>query len=217
MVFYNKKKGEKNLGIIRIIIGLIIGCIVLIFLQKSKKLRRKSALLISILVVVLVSTLMSFISFENAFITFPTAEKSFNYFHGKSMNVQLVLDGEESSFVVAGDNGEYTIQLVPKTNDGWKVARGIDSKRVLHKVIEGYSVTIYKYKDSKDYFVNVISTNGGNVEISDNCNSKFYGLSYENEILNEQFYSYYASVEKYDDSYSLILNDKEIPICETTE
>lgn len=205
------------MGVIRIIIGLIIGFIVLIFLSKFKKVQRKSALLISFLVAILVSTLMFFIPFENAFITFPTAEKSFNYFHGRSMNVQLVLDGEKSSFVVAGDNGEYTIQLVPKTNDGWKVAKGIDSKRILHKVIEGYSVTIYKYKDSQDYFVNVLNTNGGDVDISDNCNSKFYGLSYENETLNEQFYSYYASIEKYDDSYSLILNDKEIPICETNE
>ena len=205
------------MGIIRIIIGLIIGCIVLIFFQRLKKLRRKLTVFISILVVFLVVSLMAFIPFENAFITFQSAEESFNYFHSKNMNVQLVLDGKESSFVVAGDNGEYTIQLIPKTSDGWKVARGIDSKRVLHKVIEGYSVTIYKYKDSQDYFVNVINTNGGNVEIRDNCNSNFYCLSHENETLNESFYSYYASIEKYDDSYSLIINDKELPICGITE
>ena len=205
------------MGIIRIAIGIIIGLIVLLFLLKSNKIHKKQGLLIATVVVVLVCTLLAFIPFENAFITFPTAEKSFNYFHGKNMNVQIVLDGEVSSFVLAGDNSKHTIQLVPKTNDGWKIARGTDSKKVLHKIIDNYSVNIYRYKNSQDYFIGVVNTKSGNIEVTDNCNSKFHALGYENKALKETFYSYYARIESYDYSYCLIIDDKEIPLHKTTE
>lgn len=204
------------MGVVRIAIGITIGFIVLLLLLKIK-IHRKFALPITAVVFILVCTLMAFVPFENAFITFPTAEKSFNYFYGKNMNVQLVLDGTVSSFVIAGDNGEKTIQLVPKTNDGWKVAKGTDSKRVLHKVVNDCSVTVYRYKDSTDYFVNIVNTKSGNIEIADNCNSNFYTLCYENKALEETFYSYYARVENFDDSYCLIINNEEIPLYKTTE
>ena len=71
-------------------------------------------------------------------------------------------------------------------------------------------IYVYQYQHSDDYYVTVLDTNGGKLEITDNRDSKFQYMEQENSVLNESFYTYYTYIKGFDDQYTLTVNDKVI-------
>ncbi|MBQ3523106.1 MAG: hypothetical protein IJA43_01455, partial [Clostridia bacterium] len=125
---------------------------------------------------------------------------------------KLVIKGESTDFVVGGDADSNINLIVPKTDNGWKIGLGKDIKRVFQRNVEGYSICVYQYKNSDEYYLSVLKVDGGNFEISDEFNSEFYSISKYNDSLNETQYTYYAYIPSFNAQYSIFLDGAEICI-----
>lgn len=207
---------------VRIIIAAIISIIVAICLMKFTKVRKQYISVLTIAIILVVTTVLAGVPFENAFVTFSTPEESFNYFHNKKFESQLVIDGEKSSLVIGGENGDYTVQIVPKAEKGWKLARGVDTKVVVNESVDGVAINVFQYKDTQEYYISVVNTNGEEIEISDSYSSEFSSLTYKNislnnASLNKTIKTYYAYIDNFNEQYFITINGIEIPLNITTE
>ena len=207
---------------VRIIIAAIISIIVAICLMKFTKVRKQYISVLTIAIILVVTTVLAGVPFENAFVTFSTPEESFNYFHNKKFESQLVIDGEKSSLVIGGENGDYAVQIVPKAEDGWKLARGVDTKVVVNESVDGVAINVFQYKDTQEYYISVVNTNGEEIEISDSYSSEFSSLTYKNIALNngslnKTIKTYYAYIDNFNEQYFITINGIEIPLNITTE
>lgn len=186
-------------------LALIIG---LLLLRKSHILHKRKWSLISFGLSIVCLVLSAMLPIENIFITFSTVEASYSY--SNVGTVQLVISGEKTDFVIGqnGDTDTYTI--IPKSDNGWKLGRGLDTKRVLHRVSDGIIVTVYRYKNSTEHYITILDTNGGISEIKDNYNLEFQYLQKPNSALNKTFYTYFAYVNGFDEKYVVTVNGKTI-------
>lgn len=77
-------------------------------------------------------TVLSFIPFENSFITFKSLDSAYHYVYGKS-DMKLVVEGDDCDFVVGSqkDKDKVTYAFMPKTADGWKASKNINAKRII--------------------------------------------------------------------------------------
>ncbi len=188
----------------RIIIMVAI-CIGIYFLFKKSHIKPKKVSLIVALILIVVVTMVSmFIPIENTFITFSTPESAFHYTNFGE--VKLTVEGEQSDFVVADYNDTDILLIIPKTDTGWKLGLGIDTKKVTQKIESGITLYVYRYKDTDDYYIMILDTNGGESQISDSNNSKFYSLTKENSALNKNFYTYYAYIGDFSSGYTVTVN-----------
>lgn len=207
---------------VRIIIAAIISIIVAVCLIKFTKIRKQYISVLTIAIILVVTTVLAGVPFENAFMTFSTPEESFDYFHNKKIESQLVIDGEKSSLVIGGENGDYTIQIVPKAEKGWKLARGVDTKVVVNETVDGVAINVFQYKDTQEYYISVVNINGEEIEISDSYSSDFSSLTYknislDNASLNKTIKTYYAYIDNFNEQYFITINGNEIPLNITTE
>lgn len=156
------------------------------------------------MIIVLLTVIFSLIPIENAFMTFSSPESAYNYNH--SGNVRLIVTGEKNDFIV-GDNGDvYAYAIVPKSNGHWKIGMGFDTKRVFQATSDGIVIYVYQYKNSSDYFVTVLDTKGGKLDITDSHSSDFKCLEDSNSTLGKEFYTYYAYVGGLDDDYCITID-----------
>lgn len=153
---------------------------------------------------------MSFIPFENLFITFNSPEKVFNYYIGDKSDVNLVVNGKNSDLVIGKNNDANVYLIVPKNDDGWKIGVGIDTKRIMQKTYNRIVIYVYQYKNTNDYFVTILDTNGGYSEIVDSCNSKFFLLENASDSLGKVFVTYFANVSQYSQEYWINVNGEKI-------
>ena len=194
--------------IIRFVFWSLFLVICCYLIKKSHVIRKRKWLLIAFVTIVLLITASDLIPVENIFVTFPSPESAYNY--NNSGDVKLVVDGEKTDFIVGlkGDTTVYTI--VPKSEGGWKLGMALNTKRVFQMIYDGIIIYVYQYQHSDDYYVTVLDTNGGKLEITDNRDSKFQYMEQENSVLNESFYTYYTYIKGFDDQYTLTVNDKVI-------
>lgn len=197
-------------GTIRIILGFFIFAAFLFIVKVSKTNRKRRFYMISLVLAILCSTLSFLFPFENAFVTFSTPESAFSYTN--SGDIKLIIDGSKTNFVVAEEGDISIYSIIPKTEKGWKLGVGFDTKNLIQKVWNGVVIYVYQYKNIDDYYITVLNTNGGPLEIADNCNSKFFYLSKSDEYLNETFYTYCAYIQKMDNQYSLTVNGQSFSL-----
>ena len=127
-------------------------------------------------------------------------------------DAKLIVDGEKTNFVV-GVKGDVNIYaIIPKSDNGWKLGMSFDTKRVIQKISDGVTIYMYQYKNTDDYYITVLDTNGGLSKISDNLGSEFQYLDKSNSTLNKTFYTYYAYINNFNDQYTLTVNDKTIKV-----
>ena len=60
------------------------------------------------------------------------------------------------------------------------------------------------------YFITIFDTDGGELVISDDYNTKFYSLEKKNDFLGKTFVTYYAHMTNLNPQYSVIVNDNKI-------
>lgn len=196
--------------VIRLFFCSIIFIIGFILIRSSKINFKRRWYVALLILTAMLCTISAVIPFENAFMTFKTLESSYGYVNRS--DIQLVVRGEKTDFVVGknGDTDSYLI--IPKTEDGWKLGVGSNTKMVLHTVSDGIKICVYQYKSSDDYYITILDTNGGESHITDNHKSDFYNLKKSNKTINQTFYTYFAYINDFDENYSLIIDGKLISI-----
>lgn len=195
---------------VRIILCVIIFAICLFIANKSK-LQKKKVLKSAIVIVCLALCIaFNFIPFENLFVTFPTAQSSYKY--TSSGDADIIINGEETDLVISDkDNGNNNVLIIPKTKDGWKIGRAVDTKLTAYKNSNGVSIRVYQYKDSQDFYVVLTDINNNLKSVSDSINSKFESREIINSS-NDLYYEYFAYVNNLDENYSLKFNEKIVYI-----
>ncbi len=196
--------------IFRLVFGSLVFVICFLLIRRSHTIHKRLWLIVVFVVAVILTTISALIPIENAFVTFSSPQSAYNY--NNSGNVKLIVNGRKTDFVISskGDTDAYTI--IPKSDGGWKLGMGLDTKRIAQTISDGISIYVYQYKNSDDYYITVLDTNGGPLEITDNQSSKFQCLDKSNSALNKTFYTYYAYINGYDDQYALTVNGKTIKI-----
>lgn len=199
-------------SLIRLLIGCIVFCCVILVLKKSKIGHKHKPYIFSVIITVVFIIILAFIPFENLFITFLSPEKAFNYYNGGKSGIKLVVNGKDSDLVIGDNNNTDVYLIVPKTASGWKIGIGMNTKRILQKIHNGITIYVYQYKNTGDYFVTILDTNGGESQITDSCNSEFSSLEKTNTSLGKTFVTYYANIRDFTQQYWISINGEEITL-----
>lgn len=192
-------------GIIRMLFWIIVFGICIVILSKHGILNKNRNKLLLFVIITLLWTGSMLVPIENLFMSFSTPEESYGYVNRE--NVKLVVYGQESALVI-GEDTEYVYLVIPKGEEGWKIGRGMDLKFISNQYFDGIVVSIYQYKNTKEFYVEVSDIDGKECKVSDNQNSSFEIL--ETGIDGKNKYRYYAYIYGLNENYVLKVNDKEI-------
>lgn len=195
---------------IRIIIGCVFLACAIAAVKKSKAIRKRVLYLVFAGIAVVLVVVLAFLPFENLLVTFDSPQAAYAYFNPGKSDVALVVEGDACDFVVGRKNGTDTYLIVPKTAEGWKTGIGADTKRIAQTISDGIVFYVYQYKNTKDYFVTVLDTNGGESAVSDEYNTEFLSLERKNDSPGKTFVTYYAHIAGLDAPYSVTVNGTEI-------
>lgn len=196
---------------IRLLLGSIAFFAILLPTRKSYIPQKRWMPLIAFTAAVTVITVTSLVPFENIFVTFSSPESAYKYTH--TGDVQLVVDGEETALVIGQKGDVYEYLIVPKAHSGgWKIGMGVDTQIVDQTLSNGVIIYVYKHRNTDDYYVRVVDSNGGYSDITDICNSEFVYLEKPNTTLGKTFYIYYAYLKDFSQDYELTVNGQQITL-----
>lgn len=179
-------------------------------IRKSSVIHKRRWSIVALVAAIILTTISALLPIENAFITFSSPESAYHY--RNSGDVKLVVDGEKTDLVVGTKGDEDIYAIVPKSNNGWKLGTGLDTKRMIQTISDGVIIYVYQYKNTDDYYITVFDANGGSTDITDNRDSEFKYLETYNSALNETFYTYYAYIGGFDNQYALTVNGTSIKV-----
>ncbi|MBR0540957.1 MAG: hypothetical protein IJK26_01985 [Clostridia bacterium] len=145
---------------------------------------------------------------DNLLLSFSSPEKSYKYTH--LGNTTVVAEGLNSSFLVEQKNEQSIYSLIPKKEDRWKTDLGHTTQLVYQKIDENIIVYFYKCKNTEDYYISVLNTNGGVSDITDNNNSYFTHIEYYDENTENSYYTYYAYIGNLEKEYSVNIDNTVI-------
>lgn len=193
-------------GIIRMLFWIAVCGISIVILNKQGMWNKKRNRLIVVVIITLLWTGSMLVPIENLFVSFSTPEKAYSYVNREK--VKLVVYGQESALVVGGEDAEYVYLVIPKGEKEWKVGRGMDLKFISNQFRDGIVVSIYQYKNTNEFYVEITEIDGKECEVSDNQNSYFEIL--ETSVNSEKTYRYYTYVHDLNENYVLQVNNEEI-------
>lgn len=194
--------------IIRLAFGMLVFGMCFFLIKKSQLIHKRKWCFVSFLTTVILITVSALIPLENVFITFSSPESAYHYNHFG--NVRMVVHGKRTDFVVGEQNDTNIYAIVPKSDSGWKLGMGLDTKRIVQTISDRVTIYVYQYKNTNDYYITALDTSGGSLEITDRYGAKFQCLETVNSTLNKIFYTYYASINNFDDQYTLNVNGNMI-------
>ncbi len=197
-------------GITRLVFWSIIFILCCWLLEKVKIVHKRRIYLISSCLIIVLCSFSFSIPVENLFITFSSPEAAFRYMD--TGIVELVVEGQETTMVIA-QNGDADIWTVlPKSDNGWKLGVGKNLKTVVEKVSSDIVIYVSQYRNTEEYYIRVLNTNGGELKISDNQNSTFQCLIRFNELVNKTFSKYYSCIHNFDETYVLTVDGNPISL-----
>ncbi len=195
------------------IIRVVICCILLaisIIIIKNNAIHKRILYIIFTSISVVIMVILSFLPLENLFITFNSPKEAYEYYNFNKLDIGLIVEGVDCDFIIGCKKNSYNYLIVPKTEEGWKIGTGSNTKQIVRKFCDGIIVNIFQYKNTSEYFITIFDTNGDELKIVDEYNTKFDFLSQNNEVLEKDFVTYYAHVLNFDANYSLIVNETQI-------
>ena len=196
---------------VRAFIGSALLMICALIIRKKRVfVNKRRWFVFSVITVLLLSTFLCFVPIENLFITFPTLEASYRY--SNPNHIDLIVDGNESAFVAGSRNNIDNYFIVPKSDGGWKVGVGKDTKMILKKLTDDTVVYLYQYKDSAEYYIAVFNVNRDPLKISDSKNSKFEHTEKYVDAVSKNYYTYFSYIGGFDCNYTLTVNGKAIKL-----
>ena len=199
-------------GILRIFIGLVVGLILIAILHKYIKKRIVINVFFLTFFIIAFITALGFIPFENMIYDFKSAEDVYRYYYYGEKQIDMVIKGTECDFVIGEKKNISTYLIVPKTETGWKIGIGLNTKKIFQKVSNGITVYVYQYKNTNDYFISILSSNGGDLEITDSYNSKFFSLEKTSNSYARDFINYYTHISGFDSKYWVSINGSIIEL-----
>ena len=210
MLIHTNGRCDKMFSIIRLIIGCVfLGCSISV-IKKSKVVCKRLLYVVFTSISVALIAVLAFLPFENLFITFNSPKAAYEYYNFGKSNIELVLEGNNCDFVIDRKNDSDTYLIIPKTTDGWKIGIGSNTKRIVQKLTNGITVYVYQYKNTSDYFITILDTNGGESTVLDDYNTEFSSLKRNNDFLGKTFVTYYAHISNFNPQYSVTVNGDKI-------
>jgi len=179
-------------------------------IKKSKVIHKHIMYIVFASLSVLLIAALLFLPFENLFVTFNSPKAAYKYFNLGKSNIELIVEGDDCDFIIDCKDDSETYLIIPKTEDGWKIGIGSNTKRIAQKLSNGVVLYVYKYKNTSDYFITILDTNGGESTVSDEYNTKFFSLERYNDSLGKSFVTYYAHITNFNPRYSVTVNDNKI-------
>lgn len=197
------------------IIRFIIVCLFLIssiiVIKRSNITCKRILYIIITSLSVILLVVLEFFPFENLFVNFGSPKAAYEYYSFEKSNIELIVEGDSCDFIIDHKNDKYKYLIIPKTVDGWKIGIGSNTKIIVQKIYNGITMYVYQYKNTNDYYVVILDTNGGKLKISDSYNTIFYSLEKNNDILGESFVTYYAHIN-YNQDYTIKVNNNSIKL-----
>ncbi len=194
--------------IFRLAFWSLIFVVSILLIRKSHAVHKKQWSIIAFFMTIILITISALLPIENAFMTFSSPQSSYQYNH--LGYVKLIISGKQTDFVVGSNDNTDFYTIIPKSDEGWKLGMGVNTKRISQTISDGVAIDVYQYKDSDDYYISILNTNPGALKITDNCGSEFQNLSEVNSALHETFYTYYAYISRFDSQYVLTVDGKTI-------
>lgn len=195
-------------------IRVIIGCIFLVFwiflIKKSKIIHKQILYFIFTAISVGLITILAFLPFENYIYSFKSAEDVYKYYYFLEEKPELVIEGENSDFVVGAKNTTSKFLIVPKTENGWKIGIGLNAKKIIQKISNKNIIYVYQYKNTNDYFLTVFNAKGEKITILDDYGTKFYPLERKTENIEKTYITYYGYISDFNPEYNLMVNGDKI-------
>ena len=196
-------------NIIRLLISFIFLACSFILIKKSKAIRKVTLYIVFASLSFVLSVVLMFLPIENLFVTFDSPKAAYEYKNFGKSNIELIVSGDECDFVIDRNNDTFTHSIIPKTENGWKIGIGTDFKSIAQRISNGIVVYVYQYKNTRDYFITILDTNGGKATVSDGYNTEFFSLERYNNSLEKPFVTYYAHITDLN-GYSVTVNDNVI-------
>ena len=199
-------------SIVRIIIGFLLLSVPMVLVAKSKARHKQRRVVGCVLLALAITIVLSFVPFENAIVTFPSAESAARYYDMKFSNTQEVVEGLECDMVVARKSkNSYSQTLVPKTNEGWKIGLGTDIKIISQKTTENATITVYGHQKLSDRFIWIKYMDDEEPIIAHSIQTEFVVL--QKEELGDLYLSVYcANITQTTEAYRVYINGKEIAV-----
>lgn len=197
-------------GLIRFVIGLLIFGILVIVIKKNNKTVKRALYVGLSCVSILIVILLSFVPFENLFISFKTPKAAYDYYTFGNADIELLLEGKNCDFIIVRKRETDVYSMIPKTENGWKIGIGSNLKRVLNYTDNEIDISVFRYKKTSDYFITVLDLNGGEASVSDAYGNVFYSLKTENRYLDKPLFTYFAYVPEFSSDYSLKVDGKTV-------
>lgn len=202
-------------GWIRLIILAIVFLATLpLVCKKCKPKNLKKVRVLWFIVCVLVCTVFQFIPFENLFITFDSAEEAFEYYNPNATGELLQIEGKNSTFVQKTQDITNAIQIVPKTESGWTVPIGSYTKLVYNHIFEDFSVRVYQFKDTSDYYMCVLANKEKVPSLTDANGTVFIEKQRQVAPYDDSDVKYYAYVPEFKENYTLLVDDEPVLLSE---
>ena len=164
----------------------------------------------AVIIAIIVTIALSLLPFENLFVTFDSPDKAYEYYFLGKSNIELTVEGNECDLVVNRKDYTYTLLIVPKTDDGWKIGIGSDTKIIDRSITPDINICVYQYKNTSDYFIVIHAVNGRELIISDENKTEFYSSERYDDYLDQNFVTYFAHIDSFDSHHSLTVDGELI-------
>lgn len=189
---------------IRILFWLLVLIVLVYVTRKSDAKYRKRFRVLSLFIVVVGYILSGFLLVENYIVTFSSPESVYRYSHLGEPDI--VLDGEQSSMVIAVNGGTSTIVTIPKCDGGWKLDSGLGQKHILFETINTAGIIVYRYRNTNDYYIIISDFSEEPLQIWDENGSMFKIDTYDVKGTELASYSYCAYIKEHNGNYVLNIN-----------
>lgn len=189
-------------SLVRFLIGALVFIGIYIVI-KAKKGRRRLKTAVTLLIAIAFSCFMSYIPFENQFVTFSSVESAYKYYSNENKNIEVVVSGENCDLIIGKDDA-FSYYIFPKNEDGWKI--GIHSLcNVEYFSSSDYSADKIQYKSMDEGFI-VVYDHGRDLRLEF---SDVYNTSFECKKI-DRVNVYYAFIPCFDSEYQLYVNGEKV-------
>lgn len=193
---------------IRMILSVLLLVIFLFLINYFTKKNKRRWYIVLLVCFVLSSSALAFVPFEDTFFRFSSPESAFRYYYPKANYIDLIIEGNESTYVVGSESDRFKYLIIPKEDKGWKVGLGIYTQTVHSEFTNNVVIHIYRFKDTADYYIRVLDPVNGQATVADSCGSEFFCI--KDETGAEPTFLYLAHISDFSDSYYVCVNGMKI-------
>lgn len=151
--------------------------------------------------------LLGFLPLESIFFRFDSPTSAYEY-RNPDAEAMLVVEGDESAFVIGQRDETELIMMVPKENGKWLVGAGSEFNTVAYRFNGEVTIYIRQCKKTNDYYISVSEVTGKEIHIVDSKNTEFVSLRRETDL----FTKYYAFIPDYDENYWITVDGEQIEL-----